>query len=280
MSIETMGSTIAALRKEKNVTQEELADYVGVSAQAVSKWEKGGAPDCALLPSIADFFEVSIDRLFGRKATDYMEVEEALATKIMDTPYNEKLDYLYHLCWNIQIALFGQSTDKHKLITIREDNKSPDMQILSEFHNGEGYTLVGVDSRNPYFMLIPQIPMSNKLLANSTDLCTFFKFLSDRTIFDAMVLLCRHPYSQFTIKPFADKLKIDENKANEVLDFLIQYGCLAVEQVEIDYEIRTVYRCCKEELSAFAPILILTQRFLGNNKSYYFYNGGTAPILK
>lgn len=280
MSIETMGGTIAALRKEKNVTQEELADYVGVSAQAVSKWEKGGAPDCALLPSIADFFGVSIDTLFGRKSTDYMEVEDALVKKIMDTPYNEKLDYLYRLCWDMQLALFGQSNGKHELTSVREENESSDMQILSEFHNDEGYTLVGIDSRNPYFMLIPQIPTPDKLLADSTDICAFFESLSDRAIFDAMVLLCRHPYSQFTVKPFADKLKIDENKANEALDFLIQYGCLAVEQVEIDYEIRTVYRCRKEELSSFAPILLLVQRFFGNNKSYYFYNGGPAPILK
>ena len=63
MSIETIGGNIAALRKEKGAKQEELANYVGVSAQAVSKWENGGVPDTFLLPKIADFFSVSIDSL-------------------------------------------------------------------------------------------------------------------------------------------------------------------------------------------------------------------------
>ena len=56
MGIETMGKRIAALRKERGVKQDELASFVGVSTQAVSKWENGGAPDIELLPKIADFF--------------------------------------------------------------------------------------------------------------------------------------------------------------------------------------------------------------------------------
>ena len=66
MNVKNIGAVIYELRKTKAITQDELAKYVGVSAQAVSKWEKGGVPDTELLPKIADFFEVSIDKLFGR----------------------------------------------------------------------------------------------------------------------------------------------------------------------------------------------------------------------
>ena len=65
-TVQTIGMQIAKLRKEKNITQEELAKNLDVSAQAVSKWENGGAPDLELLPRIADYFGVSIDHLFGR----------------------------------------------------------------------------------------------------------------------------------------------------------------------------------------------------------------------
>ena len=51
-----IGKNIADLRKKKGVKQDELARFVGVSAQAVSKWENGGVPDTELLPKIADFF--------------------------------------------------------------------------------------------------------------------------------------------------------------------------------------------------------------------------------
>ncbi len=61
---------IAALRKETGITQEELAKAIGVSNQAVSKWESGQTcPDLQFLPTIADYFGVSIDYLMGRSET-------------------------------------------------------------------------------------------------------------------------------------------------------------------------------------------------------------------
>ncbi len=60
-----IGKKIRNLRLEKEVKQEELAEYLGVSIQAVSKWEtEASMPDIALLPGIAVFFGVTIDELF------------------------------------------------------------------------------------------------------------------------------------------------------------------------------------------------------------------------
>ena len=59
------GEKIKLLRKEKNISQEVLAQYLGVTFQAVSKWETGAAlPDVATIPAIALFFGVSTDQLF------------------------------------------------------------------------------------------------------------------------------------------------------------------------------------------------------------------------
>lgn len=60
-----IGNKIKDLRRQKNISQEVLAQYLGVSFQAVSKWESGMTmPDIALVPAIASFFGVSIDELF------------------------------------------------------------------------------------------------------------------------------------------------------------------------------------------------------------------------
>ena len=60
-----LGKKIKQLRFKASLTQEQLAESVGVSAQAVSKWENSVAmPDIALLPKLAEIFGVSIDDLF------------------------------------------------------------------------------------------------------------------------------------------------------------------------------------------------------------------------
>jgi len=66
-----IGNKIRSLRKARNISQEVLAQYLGVSFQSVSKWENGSTlPDVTLIPAIASFFEVSTDELF-----DYNRME-------------------------------------------------------------------------------------------------------------------------------------------------------------------------------------------------------------
>ena len=72
MDITNVGNNIKRLRLEKHLTQNKLARKLGVSYQAVSKWENNiCAPDIALLPAIANLFDVSIDSLFSKAEDDY-----------------------------------------------------------------------------------------------------------------------------------------------------------------------------------------------------------------
>lgn len=66
-----LNEQIAFLRKAKGITQEELAQALGVTNQAVSKWESTQCcPDIQLLPDIATYFDVSIDQLMGYQGVD------------------------------------------------------------------------------------------------------------------------------------------------------------------------------------------------------------------
>ena len=65
----TFEDIIIRYRKKLELTQEGLAQKLGVTNQAVSKWESGqSCPDIALLPQIADLFGITMDELFGREA--------------------------------------------------------------------------------------------------------------------------------------------------------------------------------------------------------------------
>lgn len=64
----TLGTRIAILRKEKGLTQEELAEKLGVSSQAVSKWENDlSYPDIMLLPQLSKIFDTTVDELLSGK---------------------------------------------------------------------------------------------------------------------------------------------------------------------------------------------------------------------
>ena len=70
----TIGEKIAAFRRSRKMTQEELADVVGVSAQTVSKWETGVTmPDVTLLPALAGAFDVTVNDLFSALGEDRLE---------------------------------------------------------------------------------------------------------------------------------------------------------------------------------------------------------------
>ncbi len=68
---------LRALRQQKNVTQEALANHLGITPQSVGKWERGeGFPDITLLPKIAFYFDVTVDELLG---VEQARVEETIA---------------------------------------------------------------------------------------------------------------------------------------------------------------------------------------------------------
>ena len=92
-----MSEKIKALRKSRGLSQNALAQYLGVSFQAVSKWENGDTmPDVALIPAIAGFFEVSTDELFDfnlaqqeRRVADLCR--DAAAFRFTDPEKSEKM---------------------------------------------------------------------------------------------------------------------------------------------------------------------------------------------
>ena len=69
MANKSMGEVISTLRKEKGMTQKELADKLNITDKAVSKWERDIAfPDTATIPKLAEILEVSVEELMNAKA--------------------------------------------------------------------------------------------------------------------------------------------------------------------------------------------------------------------
>lgn len=82
MGKETFGSMVAALRKEKGMTQLQLAEKMGVTDKAVSKWERDlSFPDVNSIPKLAELFNVTVDELIQAKSKE--DIAEKKVSKLV-----------------------------------------------------------------------------------------------------------------------------------------------------------------------------------------------------
>ena len=94
MNQEKIGKFIAKCRKEKNMTQQELADKIGVTDRAISHWENGRRlPDYSLIKKLCDILSISINELFyGEEISNenYKEKAEDNIEKLINDNYRKK----------------------------------------------------------------------------------------------------------------------------------------------------------------------------------------------
>lgn len=129
-----LSENITRLRRKRKITQEELADFLGVTKAAVSKWENGQtAPDILLLPRLACFFDVTIDQLLGYEAQlsreqirrCYME----FCRDFVELPFPEvwkkarSLARRYYSCYPLLLQLCILYLNHFMLAETREDGR-------------------------------------------------------------------------------------------------------------------------------------------------------------
>lgn len=115
----TLSKNISVLRKAAGLTQEALAGKLGITFQAISKWENGlSCPDVQLLPDIADIFGVSIDELFGRRPAETQSAPEqpSMETEAADERQNPGEDTAHDLPWPDDNTLYVALYYGHKLL--------------------------------------------------------------------------------------------------------------------------------------------------------------------
>lgn len=135
-----LNEQIAFLRKEKGITQEELANALGVSNQAVSKWENGQCcPDVQLLPDIARYFNVSLDQLFDNKSATGQEELLLMLRSAINEAANDSA-----LTLRIAFALHSALLTKH----FAETNEPGLENTFSKDIDAESSTTWGISGIN------------------------------------------------------------------------------------------------------------------------------------
>lgn len=233
-----ISKNIADLRKQKGITQEQLAIALNVSPQAVSKWETNTSqPDTQTLPLIADFFGVSIDYLYYGKEITYDEIYEKVFQKIKILPtqmskqaYEDALKifgYAHHgISWG---NLKGRDTIYNEPAHISNENG---LSLLS----GKGY---GAILTRTFFESI------------NTDTVEFAQTILPVLSVKNNLLVCMAIISMSDISfgEMQEKLGFDDGTLRASLDELIK-SKLVIEKeskhksLGFTYEINGMYHTC------------------------------------
>jgi len=256
---EQIGTNISSLRKAKGAKQEDVAKAVGVSAQAVSKWENGGTPDIELLPLIADYFGVSIDRLFNHTAQANNNIIDEVIKYVAepidahggdfgdpdetpDEAFAESMERAREICWAANLGLCGTKTFEKMGFTVKQimydiqKKSSGDLFLHSQITNNAGMTLTSISRKLPYSLLF--IEPEHGWAAEFMELEKYrkaFAILAEPDVLECMHLIhTKEAEKKFTLGHFAKMSGLETNRAEEVLESLIEAGYVEASVLDLD----------------------------------------------
>ncbi len=271
MNNSTIGDNILKLRKEKGITQETLAKEIGITSQAVSKWETGGAPDIETIVLVADYFEVSIDQLFGRSMNDYGNIDKLIAESIVNLPSEQRLEKAFEYCWTIEKSIMGDdNTDENTLDEIlKKDAKQKYSQVLHD----NGFTSMSLSNDLQYFLLMPE-PGSGwqEELGFKKDYLSLFNFLGDKNVLKTLYFLFGRDNKPFTPRLIEDNIGLTNTETRDILDRLKKYKLITTSEIELDDEVIEVYNFYQNP--AFIVVLAFCNSIIDKPNNFYYYNGG------
>lgn len=253
-------SQLQRLRKEHNVTQETLAAHLGVSPQAVSKWENGSYPDGDLLPKIADFFGVSIDYLYGRAKEDASVVQQIideLQKSFQSSKNSEKLffEQAMKYVWAIQTASWAAN----KYYYDRPELNVTDSITVSELSSKEGFSYMRLNKDLEYYFLVKQ-PKEGfaKRLGITDEMAELFAFLGDKTNLKILQYMLSLNWKEAVrAKTIAKLINIPVEKAEKALDFLCKFNGMFTKGsiINEDNKSENIYQ--SSPVKAVAPIMLM-----------------------
>ncbi len=266
----SIGKNIAELRKSSGMTQEQLAETLGVSSQAVSKWENEVTmPDIMLLPVIAGCFDITVDELYGGKKTkekrqviDYDEIPEMLYDTIIE---------LTQRGWVDSVEGKDIDTEKERMRSYLADNRQVKTATFS--------------NKNGAVIATSEIGLLHRGKANADQLTVagigdVLEILSKPTVRRVFAYETENMSKPVTAPFVAKKCGIALDEAEEALELLAKIHVNHPTDVMLDEDkpVR-MYSLDSGEWVMYTLMILKTARLMDENKQHYFNYRGSYNNL-
>jgi transcriptional regulator with XRE-family HTH domain len=266
----TIGKNIADLRKNSGMTQEQLAETLGVSSQTISKWENEVTmPDIMLLPVIAGCFDIAVDELYhGRKskkkqnAVDYDEIPEMLYDSLID---------LTQRGWVDTVEGKDIETEKEKMKSYLAENRQVK---TATFSNKRGAVIA-----------TSEIGLLHRGKANADQLVQegigrVLEVLSNTAVRRVFAYEMDNMNKPITAPYVAKKCDISPDEAAEALELLTEIHVNHLTEVMLDENNSVrMYALNSDECIMYVLMILKTARLIDENKQHYFNYRGSYNNL-
>ncbi len=277
-----LNENIAALRKERGLTQEQLGQMVGVSAQAVSKWEKGGAPDVELLPVLAGKLGVTIDALFGLEGGSKVNVEQTVSGWLFSFPERERIGQLCRLVWSVVKCFLPGGVEMPVmgyLKSCRADQKHENQLMYSQLCGGGGL-LLDVHAEDLSFVTLWPEPKEGyaAFLEPMENFRRLFSVLARPGCLELLEELYRRKPKYFIPEVVLKRLDLPHETVVELLEEFEKLHILWSMKLELEEGEVKAYQLA--EPISLVPFLFTAQSLMQTGMNYVYLYEDENPLLR
>ncbi len=272
----SFGTTIRELRQQQKMTQADLGKIVGVSTQAVSKWERGSIPDISILIVLADYFHISLDELIGRDAKNFDYPGNRAYAAVLNTDQEQSFRVAADTCWSVVKGLT-------KITDLDSMGYSPSTtQESSRFRvsSNAGVSYGIVSEKLQAISLMPEPEDGFEILVKDPDALTaLFRFLGDRDTMLLFLFIGRRSTGLFTAELASREADVSLGRTQKILDAFVQRGWLTEETAGVVDGSMHLYRGNLRENYLF--FLLYAQEMLLLPRFWYLssFTSRTKPLL-
>lgn len=286
-----IGEQITYLRKGRGLTQAQLGQMVGVSSQAVSKWESGGAPDVEMLPTIASALGVTVDTLFGLNETETENMTAVMARWLSTVPSRQRLTALYR----VLVSTFGctffdfsfrapdwqeDTNEKRIQETCFAGEGEETLWVRGGLANEEGL-LLGVNGKNfPMYLLLPEPEGGyGENFASLAEYRSLFSALATPGALELLMCFLGRKRAMYSAGALTKFTAFPRAEVEGNLEKLKDCGVIQSSQIETEDGPMSVYTL--SDGYGLVPLLYLARWVM--DKSEFWSNSyfdRTSPVLK
>lgn len=271
-----IGNRIKELRVKNKVTQEELANALHISTQAVSKWENGGSPDLELVPEIAAYFNVTTDYLFDLKQNEIVDIDDKIYAYIQSFPIEDRMNVLYDLAFKMSIAVRGDKIeDLDKFQKEISDN-----DLYSNVIGTEGIAITSLAKNNKIFVCLPKDDKSDysRMLKSKKQQRIFCEYLSDEMFYNVILFLYSRNSGDFTEQLLIDNFNITYEQAESILRKMKDFHIVKCAEVSINDKIVKLYSVLQNP--QIVGLIAMLDMIVNEPNNYCYYFGGPTNYFK